>query len=91
MPAGTGILPDEKEKIFGRGSWKNTGPFLFLVREILGIKGISISGNGKPGSGSRFEIVNPPGSYRHIPAGMPGPVDIVTGKYYHSRGMEHAG
>jgi len=90
MPAGTGILPDEKEKIFEPGFGKNTGPFLCLVREILGITGISISGNGKPGSGSQIEIVIPPGSYRPIPAGMPGPVDTVTKEYYHSGGGEHA-
>ena len=91
MPAGTGILPYEKEKIFGRDFGKNTGPGLFLVQEIFGITGISISGNGEPGSGSRFEIVNPPGTYRHPPAGLHGPVDTVTKEYYHSGGMEHAG
>jgi len=91
MPAGIGILPDENEKIFGSGSWKNTGPGLFLVHENLGITRNSISGNGEPGSGSRLEIVNPPGTYRHPPAGVPGPVDTVTRKYYHSRGMVHAG
>ena len=90
MPAGTGVPPDEKEKIFEPGFGKNTGPFLFLVREIFGITGISISENGKPGSDSRFEIVIPPGSYRHIPAGVPGPVDTVTRKYYHNGGVEHA-
>jgi len=89
MPAGTGILPDEKEKIFGLGFGKNTGPGLFLVQ--VGITGISISGNGEPGSGSRSEIVNPPGTYRHPPAGLPGPVDTATREYYHSRGMVHAG
>jgi len=66
---GTGIPPGEKEKIFGRGYGKNTGMGLFLSREILAITGISISENGEPGKGARFEIRVPPGKFRKGSAG----------------------
>jgi len=66
---GTGIPPGEKEKIFERGYGKNTGMGLFLSREILAITGISITGNGEPGKGARFEIRVPPGKFRKGSAG----------------------
>ncbi len=66
---GTGIPPDQKEKIFQRGYGKGSGLGLFLVREILSITGITIRETGTPGTGARFEIRVPPGSYR-----KPGPV-----------------
>jgi signal transduction histidine kinase len=37
---------------------------LFLSREILAITGITITGNGVPGKGARFEITVPKGMYR---------------------------
>ena len=61
---GDGISMDEKEKIFDRGFGKNTGLGLFLVREILGITGITITETGTPGKGARFEILIPTGMYR---------------------------
>jgi len=61
---GGGIPADEKKKIFERGFGKNTGLGLFLVHEILGITGFSISENGIPGKGARFEIRIPAGMYR---------------------------
>lgn len=61
---GVGIPVDEKEKIFEREYGKNTGLGLFLVREILGMTGITITETGEPGSGARFEIVVPKGAYR---------------------------
>jgi PAS domain S-box-containing protein len=61
---GVGVLPGEKEKIFERGYGKNTGMGLFLSREILGITGITITENGEPGKGARFEITVPPGKFR---------------------------
>ncbi len=64
---GTGIPPDQKEKIFRRGYGKGSGLGLFLVREILSITGIHIRETGMPGKGARFEIKVPSGSYR-----MPG-------------------
>jgi signal transduction histidine kinase len=61
---GVGISPEEKEKIFERGYGKNTGLGLFLIREILGITGHSISETGIPGEGARFEIRVPNGLFR---------------------------
>ncbi|HNX18346.1 MAG TPA: PAS domain S-box protein [Methanoregula sp.] len=61
---GEGILPEEKEKIFARGYGRNTGLGLFLSREILSITGITITENGVPGKGARFEIVVPHKAYR---------------------------
>jgi PAS domain S-box-containing protein len=59
---GVGIPADKKEAIFNRGYFKHTGFGLFLSREILSITGITITENGVPGKGARFEI--------HVPAGM---------------------
>ena len=61
---GTGVPADQKERIFERGIGRNTGMGLFLTREILEITGISISENGIPGKGARFEIRVPLGSFR---------------------------
>lgn len=61
---GTGILWDEKEKIFERGYGKNTGLGLFLVREILAITGMTIRECGEPRKGVRFEILVPKGIFR---------------------------
>ena len=61
---GKGIGPDEKERIFERGYGKNTGLGLFLVRQILGITGITIEETGTPDKGTRFEIRVPAGSWR---------------------------
>ncbi|MCK9581052.1 MAG: PAS domain S-box protein [Methanoregula sp.] len=65
---GVGIMEEEKERIFERGYGKNTGLGLFLVREILSLTGIMISETGTPGTGARFEITVPKGSYRIAPA-----------------------
>jgi PAS domain S-box-containing protein len=64
---GDGVPADEKEKIFERGFGKNTGLGLFLAREILDITGITISESGEPGTGARFEMTVPEGSYRMNP------------------------
>ncbi|WP_292519637.1 PAS domain S-box protein [Methanoculleus sp.] len=61
---GAGIPAEEKERIFYRGVGKNTGLGLFLIREILGITGISITETGEPGKGARFELLVPRGGYR---------------------------
>ncbi|MFA5332390.1 MAG: PAS domain S-box protein [Methanoregula sp.] len=61
---GTGIAANDKERIFSRGIGKHTGLGLFLVREILALTGISIRETGEPGSGARFEIEMPEGTYR---------------------------
>jgi PAS domain S-box-containing protein len=62
---GDGVIAEEKEKIFERGYRKdNEEVGLFLSREILAITGISITENGTPGKGTRFEIRVPKGKYR---------------------------
>jgi len=61
---GVGVSLTEKERIFSKGHGKHTGLGLFLVREILSITGISIRETGMPGTGARFEMLVPAGSYR---------------------------
>jgi PAS domain S-box-containing protein len=65
---GVGIPAGEKTRIFERGYGKNTGLGLFLTKEILAITGISIRETGTPGSGARFEIIVPNGSWRKTTA-----------------------
>jgi PAS domain S-box-containing protein len=64
---GEGIPAEDKEKIFLRGYGKHSGMGLFLAREVLAITGITIRENGEPGTGARFEIHIPAGSY-HLDA-----------------------
>ena len=64
---GRGIAFEDKEKIFQReygGGSKMLG--LYLVREILGITGITIRETGEAGEGARFEIHVPKGAYRFV-------------------------
>ncbi|MFH0967851.1 MAG: ATP-binding protein, partial [Methanobacteriota archaeon] len=61
---GGGIPPDEKENIFNRKYFSNTGFGLFLSREILSITGLSIAETGEFGAGARFEIYIPKGNFR---------------------------
>jgi PAS domain S-box-containing protein len=61
---GAGIPEAEKERIFRREYFKNTGFGLFLGREILAITNLTISETGTPGSGARFIIHAPKGAYR---------------------------
>lgn len=62
---GRGIAINEKVRIFGKGFGNHTGFGLFLVREILSITGMSITENGVPGKGARFEILIPKGAFRY--------------------------
>ena len=62
---GPGVPEVIKEKIFEWGFGKNTGTGLFLAREILGLTGITIRETGTFGSGARFEILMPAGSFRY--------------------------
>ncbi|WP_067049498.1 histidine kinase N-terminal 7TM domain-containing protein [Methanofollis ethanolicus] len=71
---GIGVPDEEKEIIFRRGVGKHTGLGLFMVREILGITGMTIREIGTPGQGARFEISVPPGCFRTDHAG----IDAVT-------------
>ncbi|MCX6690407.1 MAG: PAS domain-containing sensor histidine kinase [Methanoregula sp.] len=61
---GVGITAEDKKKLFTKGFGKNTGLGLFLSREILAITGITITENGVPGKGARFEIAVPKGMWR---------------------------
>jgi PAS domain S-box-containing protein len=61
---GGGVADCDKERIFGMGYGKHTGPGLALSREILGITGITIRETGTPGKGARFEMVVPPENCR---------------------------
>ena len=58
---GVGIPETEKERIFRREFYKNTGLGLFLSREILSITGIEIREVGRCAEGARFEIRVPEG------------------------------
>lgn len=62
---GAGIPATEKETIFEPGYGNGTGWGLFLAREILMATGMTITETGEPNHGVRFEIILPPGSFRH--------------------------
>jgi PAS domain S-box-containing protein len=64
---GVGITDEDKKKLFRKGFGKHTGLGLFLSREILSITGITITENGTPGKGARFEIAVPKGMWRMNP------------------------
>jgi PAS domain S-box-containing protein len=61
---GVGVTLDEKKKLFQKGFGKHTGLGLFLSKEILFITGITITENGEPGKGARFELTVPNGAWR---------------------------
>lgn len=61
---GSGVIPEEKEKIFIKGFGKHTGLGMFLIKEILSITGITIKETGIYGKGARFEIRVPSGKFR---------------------------
>ncbi|MHB8164270.1 MAG: PAS domain S-box protein [Methanoregula sp.] len=61
---GVGISEEDKKELFQKGFGRHTGLGLFLSREILAITGITITENGEPGKGVRFEITVPNGAYR---------------------------
>ncbi len=61
---GLGISEEARKNLFHRGYGKHTGYGLFMIREVLGISGLTITENSQPGSGARFEILVPKGLYR---------------------------
>lgn len=69
---GAGIPREDRARLFERGFGKHSGLGLNLSKEILGFTGISISENGEPGKGVRFEIVVPEGNYRYRTPQLPG-------------------
>ncbi len=66
---GVGIRADMKEAIFTRGYYQHTGLGLLLSREILAITGITITENGTPKKGARFEIIIPKEAFRRTGTG----------------------
>lgn len=67
---GLGISEETRKNLFRRGYGRNTGYGLFMIREVLGISGLTITENSRPGGGARFEILVPKGLYRCTGAGM---------------------
>jgi PAS domain S-box-containing protein len=63
---GTGIPEKEKERIFRREYYKNTGFGLFLSREILAITNLTIKETGTFGKGARFVIRVPREHFRFL-------------------------
>lgn len=61
---GTGVAPEEKDKIFVKGFGKHTGFGMFLIKEILSITGIQIHEAGMFGEGVLFEILVPADAWR---------------------------
>jgi len=61
---GIGIPDQEKERIFKREFYKNTGLGLFLSREILSITDITITECGEFGKGARLGILVPERGYQ---------------------------
>jgi signal transduction histidine kinase len=64
---GAGMTREDKEHLFMQGYGKHTGLGLFLTREILSITSITITENGEPGKGARFDMNVPKGTYRFGP------------------------
>ncbi len=58
---GAGIGEDDRKHLFERGFGKNTGLGLFLHGRSLRLPVITITENGEPGKGARFEIRVPKG------------------------------
>jgi len=63
---GHGIGDQKKESIFSYWPGVQEGMGLFLVREILGVTGLSIYEEGEPGKGARFVIRAPEGRFRVV-------------------------
>ena len=64
---GNGVSAEDKKQLFTKGFGRHTGLGLFLSREILSITGITITENGEPGKGARFEMIVPKGAWRVTP------------------------
>jgi signal transduction histidine kinase len=61
---GAGVAQEFKEQIFKRGFGSNNGLGLYYSQEILALTGATIRETGSAGSGARFEMHFPPGTYR---------------------------
>jgi HAMP domain-containing protein/signal transduction histidine kinase len=63
---GTGVPAAEKAMIFEAGYESPLFRGLFLIRELLGFTRITITENGEPGRGARFEIIVPEDKFRVV-------------------------
>jgi PAS domain S-box-containing protein len=61
---GTGIPDDKKQLAFEPGFVEGAGLSLYIIRELLGFTGISITETGTAGVGYRFEISVPKDKFR---------------------------
>ena len=68
---GAGVPDAEKERIFRREYFKNTGFGLFLSREILAITSLTIKETGTFGKGARFVIRVPREHFRSLTEPLP--------------------
>ncbi|HMA05861.1 MAG TPA: PAS domain S-box protein [Methanomicrobiales archaeon] len=73
---GVGIPAKERERVFSPRFASSSGYGLFLVREILGITGITIREVGEPGRGADFRMEVPRGAYRIVKKGSGFPPGI---------------
>jgi len=64
---GPGFRPEEKETLFELHSDGSGNRELFIVREILSLTGITLTENGEPGKGARFEMRVPETYFRFVP------------------------
>ena len=62
---GVGVPESQKKRIFERGVGSNTGLGLFIIGEVLGITGCSITEIGTEGEGASFSIYIPAGAWRY--------------------------
>jgi len=63
---GPGIPEGKKAGLFTHKPGREDGMGLFLVKEVLGVTGLTIREDGEPGKGVRFVVSLPPGTFRVI-------------------------
>jgi signal transduction histidine kinase/HAMP domain-containing protein len=63
---GIGVPAADKEMIFEAGYESPLLRGLFLIRELLSFTRITITENGEPGHGARFEIIVPADKFRFV-------------------------
>ncbi|HPY60259.1 MAG TPA: response regulator [Methanospirillum sp.] len=61
---GKGVPNEEKDRIFLLSHGRNSGFGLYFISEVLAMTGITITENGEPGKGARFEINVPHGTFK---------------------------
>ncbi|MCX6692930.1 MAG: PAS domain S-box protein [Methanoregula sp.] len=68
---GVGIPNEQKARIFERVVSGGGHFMMFFIREIIDLSGMTITENGVPGKGARFEITVPKGMWRFTVTGAP--------------------